>query len=236
LNDERPTHIDLFSGIGGFSLAAESVGWRTVVFCEKEAYCQGILRKHWPKVPIISDVREFDGRRHRGASLLSGGFPCQCFSSSGKQGGEKDDRYLWPEMLRVIKEARPRFVLAENVVGIINMALDTVLSDMESEGYTAGTVVLPACGLNALHKRSRVWIIADSNRERGCSRDLPREDAVDAGESSRCPNVGYWDIEPPVGRVAHGVSDKTHRIAALGNSIVPQVAREILKGLVKSYG
>jgi len=236
VNDGRPTHIDLFSGIGGFSLAAEAVGWRTVVFCEKETYCQGVLGKHWPEVPIIGDVREFDGRRHRGASLLTGGFPCQCFSSSGKQGGKEDDRYLWPEMLRVIAEARPRFIVAENVVGIINMALDTVLSDLETEGYSAGAVVLPACGLDALHKRSRVWIIADSNSERGCSGDLPREDAVNARESSRCPGVGYWNIESPVGRVAHGVLDKTHRIKALGNSIVPQVAREILKCLVKSYG
>jgi DNA (cytosine-5)-methyltransferase 1 len=138
-------------------------------------------------------------------------------------------------MLRVIAEARPRFVLAENVVGIINMALDTVLSDLESEGYTAGTVVLPACGLNALHKRSRVWVLADSNRKRGCSGDLPREHAVNACESPGGEVGGFWDAECPFCRVAHGIPDKTHRIAALGNSIVPQVAREILKGLIKSY-
>ena len=164
--NEKPTHIDLFSGIGGFSLAAGEAGWQTTAFCENDPYCQKVLKQHWPGVPIVENIHEFDGKRHNGVSLCTGGFPCQSFSYAGERRGCADDRYLWPEMFRVIKESRPRFVVAENVVGIISVALDTVLSDLESEGYSTGTVVLPACAVNAQHRRDRVWILADSQCER----------------------------------------------------------------------
>ena len=228
MNEQR-THIDLFSGIGGFALAANAANFRTRVFCEQDDYCTKVLRRHWPNVPIIPDIKEFDGGRWKGADLLTGGFPCQPFSVAGEQRGEEDDRALWKEMFRVIKEARPRFVLAENVAGLINMALDDVLSQLEGEGYSTGAVVLPACAVNAPHRRDRVWIMAHANSERGRGGECEREYATNAGEPSGSPELRNWDVEPPLGRVAHGIPHRTHRLKALGNAIVPQVAYEILK-------
>jgi len=157
-------HIDLFSGIGGFALAAHWAGYRTEVFCEQDPFCQQVLRRHWPAVPVVPDIRDFDGSAYRGADLLTGGFPCQPFSTAGKRRGDQDDRFLWPEMLRVISEARPHWCLLENVAGIISMALDDVLSDLENEGYATQAFVLPACAVNAPHKRDRVWIVAHTDR------------------------------------------------------------------------
>jgi len=204
--NERPTHIDLFSGIGGFSLAAEEAGWQTTAFCENEPYCQKVLQRHWPEVPIVENIHEFDGKRHKGVSLCTGGFPCQGFSHAGERRGCDDNRYLWPEMFRIIKESRPSFVVAENVVGIISVALDTVLSDLESEGYSTGTVVLPACAVNAPHRRDRVW-----TAQRG---GFTGSD---------------WSIEPNVGRVVDGLPNRSHRLKGLGNAIVPALCYEILK-------
>jgi len=167
LMENEQTHIDLFSGIGGFALAANAAGYDTRVFCEQDDYCTGVLNRHWPGVPVIRDIREFDGSKWRGADLLTGGFPCQPFSQAGEQRGTSDDRHLWPEMFRIIKEARPRWILAENVAGIIKMALDDVLSQLEGEGYTTGTIVIPACSLNAPHRRDRVWIVANLRGEAG---------------------------------------------------------------------
>jgi len=159
-NEKEITHIDLFSGIGAFTLAGEWAGFRTVAFCEKEEFCQKVLKKHWSEIPIIAEIRDFDGTKNQGATLLTGGFPCQPFSVAGQRRGKEDDRYLWPEMHRVINEAKPHWILAENVPGIFRMALDTVLADLEGEGYTTGTFIIPACGLNAPHRRNRVWIVA----------------------------------------------------------------------------
>jgi len=164
MNQRR--HIDLFSGIGGFALAAYWAGYQTEVFCEQDVFCQQVLSRHWPAVPIVSDIRDFDGSAYRGADLLTGGFPCQPFSCAGKQQGEADDRFLWPEMLRIIREARPAWIVGENVAGIINMALDDVLSDLENEGYATQAFVIPACAVNAPHKRERVWIVAHSKSYR----------------------------------------------------------------------
>jgi len=183
--------LDLFSGIGGFSLAAQWC-WRDeleiVAFCEIDKYCQKVLRKHWPDVPIIEDIRDvttevitydekqIDRRNIREASqrqiqkfrdctfaridLLTGGFPCQPFSIAGKRNGKADNRFLWPEMFAVIKEVKSRWVVAENVAGIVRMALDDCLSDLEGEGYSTQTVIIPACAVNAPHRRDRVWIMA----------------------------------------------------------------------------
>jgi DNA (cytosine-5)-methyltransferase 1 len=265
MNEPR-THIDLFSGIGGFALAANAAGFRTSVFCEQDDYCSKVLRRHWPNVPIVPDVKEFDGGRWKGADLLTGGFPCQPFSVAGEQRGEEDDRALWKEMFRVIKEARPRFVLAENVAGLINMALDSVLLDLASEGYSCGTIVIPACAVNAPHRRDRVWICAYSKGAStgqvfqqggglpfksggmGGSKDVAhsnrfrlqgeRPDSDPKGRQGQderpaglCSGGTQWDIEPNVGRVANGIPHRTHRLKALGNAIVPQVAYEILKQL-----
>tara|TARA_B100001540_G_scaffold9868_1_gene8674 strand:+ start:10337 stop:11230 length:894 start_codon:yes stop_codon:yes gene_type:complete len=212
---DKPTHIDLFSGIGGFSLAAEKAGWKTIVFCEKEPYCQKVLGKHWPNVPLIEDVKEFKGDDYRGASLLTGGFPCQDFSYAGQRKGKAGDRYLWPEMFRVIKESRPSFVVAENVVGIINLALDTVLSDLEGEGYSAGTVVLPACGINAPHRRDRVWILAHAECERqegnGEGYNSRCEEGVSKRDCKNVPNTNSTRAETRVSRQKPGQKGITEK-------------------------
>ena len=158
--------LDLFSGIGGFSLGLEAAGMETVAFCEREPFCQAVLRKHWPDVPIHDDITQLDGKAYRGTvELVCGGFPCQPFSVAGKRRGAEDDRALWPQMLRVIREVQPTWVIGENVTGIIAMELDTVLSDLEGEGYACQTFVLPACAVDAPHRRDRVWVIAYANRE-----------------------------------------------------------------------
>jgi len=156
------THLDLFSGIGGFALAARWNGYRTLGFCDNEPYAQAVLKKHWPDVPCHKDIREVRGELYAGVTLLTGGFPCQPFSVAGKQGGKNDDRYLWPEMLRVIREARPTWIIGENVAGIVNMALDQVHTDLEAEGYEVESIIIPACAVDAPHRRNRVWIVGHS--------------------------------------------------------------------------
>ena len=201
MSDEQPrTHIDLFSGIGGFAIAAGWAGYSTSVFCESDPYATRVLKRHWPDVPVIPDIRDFDGSKWRGAGLLTGGFPCQPWSQAGQQRGEDDDRALWGEMFRVIKEARPDFVLAENVAGLINMALDDVLSQLEGEGYSTGAVVLPACSLNAPHRRDRVWILAHSDPDSigHMERELekhPAEGGIHAqrGALGLCEDVAHAD-------------------------------------------
>jgi len=160
--------MDLFSGIGGFALAAGWTGWETIGFSETDEYCCKILKKHWPGVRNYGDIRTMRGVS---CDLVTGGFPCQPYSLAGKRGGAGDDRALWPEMLRVIAESKPRWVLGENVPGIINMELDRVLSDLENIGYSAWPVVLPACAVDARHRRSRVWIVGWNSDAMRCSRN-----------------------------------------------------------------
>jgi len=159
------THGSLFSGIGGFDLAAEWMGWENVFHCEWNPFCQKILNHYWPKATSYHDITKTDFSIHRGRiDVLSGGFPCQPFSSAGEKKGTGDSRYLWPEMLRVIREVRPRWVLGENVYGLINwnggVVLDTVCADLENEGFSVLPIVLPACSQNAPHRRDRIFIVA----------------------------------------------------------------------------
>ena len=143
-------------------MAAKWNGYRTVGFCDNEPYAQAVLKKHWPEVPIHKDIREVRGELYAGVTLLTGGFPCQPFSVAGKQRGKDDNRYLWPEMLRVIREAKPTWIIGENVAGIVNMALDQVCADLEGQGYEVEPIIIPACSVDAPHKRDRVWIVAHS--------------------------------------------------------------------------
>ena len=158
--------LDLFSGIGGFSLGLERAGMETIAFCEYDEKCRLVLNKHWPDVPIHEDVRTLDARQYRGTiDLVCGGYPCQPFSTAGRREGEGDDRHLWPEFFRIIRECQPNWIIAENVAGHISMGLDQVLVDLEGEGYTSQPFVIPACAVNAPHRRDRVWIVAN-NEER----------------------------------------------------------------------
>ena len=164
------THLSLFSGIGGLDLAAEMAGFQTIGQCEWADYPTKVLEKHWPDVPRWRDIRTLTGESfiektgRRTVDVISGGFPCQPFSVAGKRRGTEDDRYLWPEMLRVISELRPAWVVGENVAGIVNMALDQVYADLENEGYAVQALIIPACAVDAPHRRDRCAIIANSYR------------------------------------------------------------------------
>ena len=157
-------HLDLFSGIGGFALAARWVGWETVGFCEIDPYCQKVLAKNFTGVPIYDDVRTLDARTVGHVDIITGGYPCQPFSVAGERRGEKDDRHLWPEAYRLLRDILPRWACFENVAGHISMGLDTVLSDMEGIGYTWEALVIPACAVDAKHRRDRIWIVAHTDR------------------------------------------------------------------------
>jgi DNA (cytosine-5)-methyltransferase 1 len=158
-------HGSLFSGIGGFDLAARWMGWENVFHVERDPFCRQVLTHHFPNSKSYDDIKAFDATPFRGrVQIISGGFPCQPFSAAGKRGGTSDDRYLWPEMFRVVREVRPTWVVAENVRGLLSwndgMVLDTVCSDLEGEGYEVFPTVLPAAGVNAPHRRDRIWIVA----------------------------------------------------------------------------
>jgi len=165
------THFSLFSGIGGIDLAAEWAGFTTVGQVEWADYPTKILEKHWPNVPRWRDIREltydkfYERTGLRTVDLISGGFPCQPFSVAGKQKGKRDDRYLWPEMLRVIREIKPTWVLGENVPGILRIAGKTVCEDLEREGYAVTVFNFEAAAVGAPHRRDRVFFVA--NRQGG---------------------------------------------------------------------
>lgn len=345
----NPTHLDLFSGIGGFAIAAQACGYRTIGFCEKEPYAQQILKERFGAVladadcercstakqerhtqanrtrprqgdigkhdnarPILhSDIFTLNGADYAGVDLLTGGFPCQPFSVAGKRRGKEDDRAIWPEMLRVIDGAKPAWLIGENVAGIVTMELDNILSDLEGLRYTAWPLVIPACAVDARHRRDRVWIVAHADGTRlqrhgetgnprrtrkeipdagaaSCGTVIPsnailpdgvdesrnelgdaqhaehcqhggnhgREDVADAmrggqqgqgqsldaehpaaagdGQATQPWNGGrpaQWLPEPELGRVAHGIPHRAHRLRGLGNAIVPQVAKEIIRAI-----
>lgn len=164
--------LDLFSGIGGFSLGLEWAGMETIAMCEKDKFCRQVLAKHWPDITIHEDIRDLDGKDYKGSiDVVCGGFPCQPFSVAGKQLGKADDRHLWPEMLRVIKESAPTWVIGENVSGFVRMALDDVCSDLEGEGYRVQSFVIPACAVEAHHRRDRCWVVAYSDENDRRRRD-----------------------------------------------------------------
>lgn len=162
------THLSLFSGIGGLDLAAEWAGIQTVGQCEWAEYPTQVLKKHWPDVPRWKDIRTLTGESfyertgRRTVDIISGGFPCQPFSTAGKRRGKEDDHYLWPEMVRVVKELRPTWVVGENVAGIVRMALPDILSELEACGYRTRTFLIPACAVGARHRRYRVAIVGYS--------------------------------------------------------------------------
>jgi DNA (cytosine-5)-methyltransferase 1 len=234
--------IDCFAGIGGFSLGLERAGFETVAFCEIEPYCQKVLAKHWPEVPIYDDIRRVtadrlirDGIR---PDVITGGFPCQDLSAAGKQAGIDGERSgLWAELARLIGELQPRYAIMENVTNLISgdsgRWFGRVLGDLAEVGYDAEWHCVPASAIGAPHRRDRVWLLAYPNgvewepraEEQGILRDLFENGAVNdnAGRSSQAQDRGWWATEPAVCRVANGIPNRSHRLKALGNAVVPQI-------------
>lgn len=286
-------HLDLFSGIGGFALAAQQVwgvDYETIAFCDNDYFCQQVLKKNFPKVTVFGDIRTLtansistNGRRENNESsqnqrgiacknrreslqsedwkaysdnikssvdLITGGFPCQPFSQAGRKRGKEDNRYLWPEMLRVIKEFQPTWIIGENVAGIVNMVLNEVCLDLEAQGYEVQPIIIPAVALNAPHRRDRVWIIAyrtgkrlgDSIRQsvqRGNKRFGINDNRNKSWEQDwvkvATELCGLDDgLSKRLVRLSDGSTISYPRwrreaLKAYGNAIVPQVAVEIMK-------
>lgn len=201
-------HGSLFSGIGGFDLAAEWMGWENVFHCEWNEFGQKVLKYYWPKAKSYNDITKTDFSIHRGTiDILSGGFPCQPYSVAGKQKATADERHLWPEMLRAIREIQPYFVLGENVPGLVSwsggVVFEQVQTDLETEGYEVTPFLLPACGVNAPHKRERIWFIACKNTNKNGWRSEQREKEpcfreqwnIGSGNNERvCTNNGEFRI------------------------------------------
>lgn len=227
--------LDLFSGIGGFSLGLERAGMKTVAFCEIEPFCQQVLAHHWPHTPIYDDIKQLTARRlHHdhipSIDLICGGYPCQPFSVAGKQRGHNDPRHLWPEMYRLIREIRPRWVICENVAGHVELGLDTVLADLDDAGYTATPFIIPACAVGAPHRRDRIWIVAHAagiglpgslgSQGRQSAPQLPAETL-------------RWELPAPftVGS-DDGIPYRMERTQSLGNAVVPQIPELIGRAII----
>jgi DNA (cytosine-5)-methyltransferase 1 len=344
VNGLKLRHLDLFSGIGGFSLGLEATGgFETVAFCDIEEYPRKVLEKHWPRVKQYTDIKEltYDKLKSDGIisdnkkiDIITGGYPCQPFSVAGRKKGEEDPRHLWPEYFRLVQELRPDWIIGENVSGHIKLGLDTVLENLESEGYATRTFSISASSVGANHQRERIFIVANSmehsecdgltgpkkrggseetvseeskgenntlnvegtsgipttstnvantNREgsqgSGMETDMEEEtfhqsprrsgqgreqegilsDAERIGQQGQGKHVrpgstekdcegetdwlvdegegtqGWWDIEPDVGRVAHGIPKRVDRLKCLGNSLIPHIPYYIGCSILESY-
>ena len=248
--------LDLFSGIGGFSVGLEATGkFKTIGFCEQDKFCQKVLQKHWANIPIHEDIKKLDGTKIK-ADVITGGFPCQSFSVAGKQKGKEDERYLWDEMFRVIKEVRPRWIIGENVSNLINIAdgqiLQGIHNDLESQGFEVQTFNISASSQGAWHKRSRIWIVAANSQSirsgkcRNFNKEKRNQESISTQSNSSSSDVTnakrwktWWETQSELFGIPNGLQyelypDRANRIKALGNAIVPQIATEIGKAIIKA--
>lgn len=235
-------HGSLFSGIGGFDLAAQWMNWNNVFHCEWNEFGQKILKHYWPEAISYNDITKTDFTVHHGkVDIITGGFPCQPFSAAGKRKGTTDPRYLWPEMLRAIREIQPTWVVAENVRGLVNwnrgLVFHTVQTDLETAGYQVQPFLLPAAGVNAPHVRDRIWFVAYATGNRLERRKEKRK--TQHGTKALFENSSWNKSESEIIHEFNGFSTeldgitfpewKKETIKAAGNAIVPQVALEIFK-------
>lgn len=193
-------HLGLFEGIGGFSLAARRMGWTTEAWVEIDPFCQKVLNKNFPNSKGYGDIKTFDGTPYNGKiDIITGGFPCQPFSVAGNRKGTADERSLWHEMLRVIREIEPSFIVAENVRGLLTISnglvFERICLDLEDEGYQVQAVVVPACAVGAPHRRDRVWIVAKNANRNGWQRNGHKKAPNDGqfGNVSARNEIGICD-------------------------------------------
>jgi DNA-methyltransferase (dcm) len=194
-------HGSLFSGIGGFDLAAERVGWKNIFQVEIDPFCQKILKYHFPNTELYEDITKTDFKKYRGSiDIVSGGFPCQPFSLAGKRKGNEDNRFLWTEMLRCIRECNPSWVVAENVYGLLSqgggMVFEQVCSDLENEGYEVQPIIVPAAGVGAPHKRDRIWFVVNRSNARTEGLQRKRENGIHESEIA-ADSLGVRDNGKP---------------------------------------
>jgi DNA (cytosine-5)-methyltransferase 1 len=248
------THGSLFSGIGGFDYAAKEAGITNVFWCEKEPFCQRVLSYHYPTSQRHEDITKTNFKKYRGTvDIISGGFPCQPFSTSGKRLGNEDDRALWHEMYRAIREVEPTWVIAENVRGLLSiedgMVFEQVCTDLENAGYEVQAFIIPAVGKNARHRRDRVWISAHAT-----SKGL--QGAVQRSTSLLAEHLPNEQTQSPICSGDNGLSGRLfgitvpkhlinessvtvpkHRresLKAYGNAIVPQIAYAIFQAILEA--
>lgn len=229
---------------GGFDLASQWMGWENVFQVENNKWCKKVLKKNFPNVKRYGDIKKFNGTKYKGAvDIISGGFPCQPFSQAGKRKGTEDDRYLWPQMLRIISEVKPAWIVGENVAGLHSMengrTLERILIDLEGEGYWVETYIIPACAIEAWHRRERIWIFAHTFKQRLQNNSQFKKSKVGISKPRPSNNFGghlsvNWDDRYRNGgdiRRGVRVSKRLDRIKGLGNGLIPQVAYELFKAI-----
>lgn len=238
------THVSLFSGIGGIDIAAEQAGFRTVAQVERDPYCLKVLEKHWPGVHRCREIRDFPDKDYGAVTLVSGGFPCQPHSLAGKRKGRTDNRFLWPEMYRIVQSLIPKWVLAENVVGILSdengMVFEDLCADLESEDYEVQSFIIPAGATGARHRRYRVFVLAHSKcfgiqrgaeegkEEKECSESRD-EQLARFFKSCAWPSLSFAKTYGN----DYGIPRGTHRNRALGNACSPQQVYPILQAIAE---
>jgi len=245
--------LDLFSGIGGFSLGLERAGMRTVAFCEIEPFCRRVLAKHWPGIPCYEDIRALTADRLKAdgiaADIICGGFPCQDIAAPGKGGGlDGEQSGLWREYARLVRELRPRYVIVENSPILLSRGLGHILGDLATVGYDAEWSVFSACRVGASHTRERLFIVAYPDMD-GRQASRSKGNGNDATILRRRIDPGYlqeialavsrdsgkaFAREPELDRVADGVPDRVDRLHGLGNSVIPQIPEIIGRAIMTS--
>lgn len=242
--------LSLFSGIGGLDLAAEWAGITPVAFCEKDTFCQKVLAKHWPGIPIYDDVTTLPYDTIPPVDIIYGGYPCQPFSIAGKRGGHTDTRHLWPAMRSIISGVHPTWVVGENVKGHVTLGLDEVIDDLEGLGYACQAFCIPAFSVGACHTRERVFVVAHTAGHGRDARQITHRDGTPDERASQGSHQDFltegcsrlrvdvdrhsqtaWGggTEPGVRRVPDGIPNRVDRLRSLGNAVVPQQAYPLFR-------